>query len=74
MWGGAAQIGMTYSFDPTWFLDLNYTYAMTRQYTDNYSGPFASTAAGYTDSGTLYIGTAQRVTSQAFAVSINKVF
>ncbi|MGC2776551.1 MAG: hypothetical protein WA418_13060 [Bradyrhizobium sp.] len=74
MWGGAAQIGTTYSFDPSWFLDLNYTYAMTRQYTNNYSGPFASAAAGYTDTGTLFISTSQRVTSQAFAVSINKVF
>ena len=28
--GGAATVGVTYFFTPTWFLDLNYTYALTR--------------------------------------------
>jgi hypothetical protein len=74
MWGGAAQIGMTYYLDASWFLDFNYTFAMTREYSTDYSAPFASAADGYTDTGTLFVTTRQRVTSQAFAISINKQF
>jgi opacity protein-like surface antigen len=74
VWGGAAQIGMTYQLDETWFLDLNYTYAVSREFSHDYSTPFASAADGYTDSGTLFINTSQRVNSQAFAISINKLF
>jgi hypothetical protein len=36
VWGGAGQIGMTYAFTPTWFLDFNYTYAVKR---NAYRGP-----------------------------------
>ncbi len=74
MWGGAAQIGMTYYLDRTWFLDVNYTYAVTAQYTNNNSAPFSSASDGYTDTGTLYISASQRVTMQALAISINKAF
>lgn len=74
MWGGAAQIGMTYNVDETWFLDLNYTYAVSREFRHDYSTPFSSAADGFTDSGTLFVSTSQRVNSQAFAISINKLF
>ncbi len=74
MWGGVGQIGMTYFLDRTWFLDLNYTFAMTGPYTTNYSAPFASASDGYNDTGTLYANTSQRVTAQAVALSINKAF
>lgn len=72
VWGTAAQIGMTYFFDPTWFLDVNYTFAVTRKYDSNYTAPFVSTSAGLTYVGNAYITTSQRVTTQAVAVSINK--
>jgi opacity protein-like surface antigen len=74
MWGAAAQIGMTYDFSPGWFLDFNYTYTVTKKYDINYAAPFTSTSAGLTYVGTAYITTPQRITTQAFAVSINKVF
>jgi len=74
MWGAAAQIGMSYTLAPTWFLDFNYTYAVTKKYDINYSAPFTSTSAGLTYVGTAYITTPQRVTTQAFAVTINKLF
>jgi len=78
MWGAAAQIGLAYFFSPSWFLDFSYTYSITGRYTSNVSGPFSSstTSGGvtYTDTGTLYASTNQRVTSQAFSLSINKSF
>ena len=74
VWGGAAQIGMTYNLGAKWFLDFSYTYSLTPKYKTNYSGAFATTAAGYNDIGTLFINPAERVNSQAFAVSINKRF
>jgi opacity protein-like surface antigen len=48
VWGTARQIGMTYWFAPTWFLDFNYTYAFSKRYTNNYSSPFASSTDGST--------------------------
>jgi hypothetical protein len=72
VWGAAMQVGMTYWLAPSWFLDFNYTYAFSKRYTNNYSSPFASMTQGYTDTGTLYVSTSTRVTTQAFAVSINK--
>jgi opacity protein-like surface antigen len=74
VWGTAAQIGMTYLLAPTWFLDFNYTFAVSRRYTNNYSSPFASMTDGVADTGTLFVSTSTRVTTQAFAVSINKAF
>jgi opacity protein-like surface antigen len=74
VWGTAAQIGMTYTFAPTWFLDLNYTYVITERFETNYAAPFLSTSAGLIYTGNAYIATSQRLTSQAFAVSINKAF
>lgn len=78
MFGGAAEVGMDYYFDPTWFLDFNYTFAITGWHTTYYSAPFASstTSGGetYDDTGTLYANTSQRVIAQAVTVSINKVF
>jgi hypothetical protein len=74
MWGGAAQIGMTHYFAPSWFLDFNYTYAMTGRNKTDYSAPFTSTTGNLTYVGTAYITTWHRIISQSFAVSINKVF
>jgi hypothetical protein len=74
VWGAAMQIGMTYWLAPSWFLDFNYTYAFSKRYTNNYASPFASSTDGFQDTGTLYVSTSQRVTTQAFAVSINKAF
>jgi opacity protein-like surface antigen len=74
MWGTAAQIGTTYYFSPSWFLDFNYTYAIAGQYKNDYGAPFVSSSDGRTYSGVAFITTSQRVTSQSLAVSLNKMF
>ncbi|MDF1646851.1 MAG: hypothetical protein P1U61_07750 [Legionellaceae bacterium] len=80
LWGGIAQLGMTYVIKPSWYLDINYSYAVTSKKNTSYSQPFTNTTLDtttdtvFTTLGTL-LGTAQqRVTSQALIVSMNKVF
>jgi hypothetical protein len=48
MWGSAAQVGVTYTFAPTWFFDINYTYAISGRYQTNYVSPFTSFTGGLT--------------------------
>lgn len=72
--GGAATIGGTYYIDRTWFVDMNYTFGITRNQTTNFAGPFASATDGYTDTGILSGNYSGRIITQAFAVSINKAF
>ncbi|MCD6046792.1 MAG: hypothetical protein K0S08_439 [Gammaproteobacteria bacterium] len=74
MWGGAAQIGMSYYIDPTWFLDMDYTYTITKHYTTNYTSSYASAFSTYTDTGMLYGSANQRIISQGVTLSINKAF
>lgn len=75
LWGGAAQMGMTYYFNPTWVLDLSYTYAVTGIYSAiNNMSPFNSAAGRYSSAHNLYMNNSQRVTAQAVTVSVNKVF
>jgi outer membrane protein W len=74
VWGGAAQIGVAYSLDHGWFLDFNYTYARTGEFTSNFSAPFSSFSGGYQTIGTLFISPTQRITDQSFSISINKGF
>ena len=72
VWGGAMQIGATYFLDPTWFLDLNYTYSMTANQTGSYEAPF--TNSSMTEVGTLSGNSTGRVIAQALTLSINKTF
>jgi len=37
VWGGARQVGVDYFLRPTWFLDVNYTLAMSASYDTCYS-------------------------------------
>ena len=74
VWGGAAQVGMTLFLDRNWFLDFNYTYTRTGQFSDTYVGPFTSTSNGYTTTGTAYLTATDRISSQSVAVSINTAF
>jgi hypothetical protein len=72
--GGAASVGVTYFFDRSWFLDVSYSYAMTENRTENFSGPFASAASGYTDTGILSGNYSGKMITQSINVSINKAF
>jgi opacity protein-like surface antigen len=73
-YGVAGAVGVTYFFDRSWFLDLSYNYINTKTRTTNFSGPFASSARGYTDSGILSGYYSGIIISQSFTVSINAVF
>lgn len=75
VWGGAAQMGMTYFLDPSWFLDFNYTYASTGRFHNHNAAPF--TAVLNTDLnllGTLRVDRDQRITAQAVQLTVNKLF
>lgn len=75
VWGGVAQVGLTYLINPTWFLDINYTYAISPHNKTNYSSAFSSTlSGGYIKSGTLFGTSNQYITVQTLAASINKSF
>jgi hypothetical protein len=74
VWGGAAQIGLSYFLDCDWFLGMNYTYARSAKFKSNFSAPFASTTFGYDVVGTLFVAPSQRVTDQSVSVSINRRF
>ncbi len=75
--GGGAQVGVNYYFDPTWSLDLNYSYAMVN-YTIHDNGGFSNTSisggTSYTTVGTLYFKNDQTVAVQSVMLSINKLF
>jgi len=74
VWGGAIQLGMTYSISPSWFLDFNYTYAGTLRNTVKYVSPFTNLIAGQNTVGTSYINPSEQIAVQSFGISINKVF
>jgi hypothetical protein len=76
VWGGAAQIGYSYFVASDWFVDLSYTYAITGQYSANYSENFVNRveAKNVTVSGTGYVNTNQSIMAQALTLSINKTF
>ncbi len=74
IWGGAAQVGGSYYFAPSWSVDLNYTYAISARHKFNTSGPFSNTYDGYTTTGTLYNSSSQRVITQGVMFSMNKTF
>ncbi len=70
IWGGAAQLGYNYYFNPTWFLGFNYTYTVSGNYSlsNNVASVSASTTTNYAfnrDYG---------FTVQEVMFSINKVF
>ncbi|MCG6206712.1 hypothetical protein LPW26_18845 [Rhodopseudomonas sp. HC1] len=72
--GGAATVGGTYFIDRGWFIDVNYTFGITKNQTTNFAAPFASATDGYTDTGILSGNWSGHIITQAVAVSINKAF
>lgn len=73
-WGGAGQLGLTYFIDPSWFLDVNYTYARTGRNTVKYVSPFTNQIGPDHLIGTSYINPSQEVAVQSVSLSINKRF
>jgi opacity protein-like surface antigen len=70
--GGAATVGVTYFFTPTWFLDLNYTYAFTQGHTSTFASPFIDHSS--TSVGTLVGNSAWTAQTQRVGLTINKAF
>lgn len=77
LFGGAAMLGATYFIDPTWFMDISYTYSMTGTKTSSWGGPWTDTdiARNYvTRTGTNTGTSSGSVNIQALVITINKVF
>jgi opacity protein-like surface antigen len=77
VWGGAVQIGATYFLTSSWFIDLNYTYARTGEFTQTFSAPFSSVVpgvAGFTTAGTANVTVSDEITTQTVNLSINTTF
>jgi hypothetical protein len=76
VYGGAAVVGVTYFFDPSWFLDVNYTAGVTSNQVGNYAGPFYNPngADGTTTLGMLTGNSSGKVITQAVTVTLNKAF
>lgn len=77
-WGGAAQLGASYFFSPSWFVDMSYTYTLIASTSVRHQQTFTNTSelAGvtYTTSGTLYTKDTLGVTNQTLMLTVNKVF
>ena len=70
--GGAAMVGVTYFLTPTWFLDLNYTYAFTQGHTATFASPFVDHSS--TSVGTLVGNSSWTAQTQRVGLTINKAF
>jgi opacity protein-like surface antigen len=77
LFGGVAMLGATYFIDPTWFMDISYTYSITGTKTSRWGGPWTDTdiaRASVTRTGTNTGTSAGSVNIQALMLTINKVF
>ena len=74
--GGALTVGGTYFLDASWFIDVNYNFAMTPSQTANYSAPFNNTNGdtSHNYSGTLIGSSSGKTTTQTISISINRAF
>ncbi len=77
LFGGVAMLGATYFIDPTWFLDISYTYSMTGTKTSSWGGPWTDTntlRTNVTRTGTNTGTSSGSVNIQALMITINKAF
>jgi hypothetical protein len=76
VYGGAATIGASYFLGQSWFIDVNYTFAMTGNNTSGFSGPFTNPNGtnGSTTVGTMVGTSAGKLITQGIAATINKTF
>lgn len=77
LFGGVAMLGATYFIDPTWFMDISYTYSMTGTKTSRWGGPWTDTdiARSYVSRSGTNTGTSSgSVNIQALVITINKAF
>lgn len=75
LFGGVVMIGATYLINPTWFLDLNYSYVMTETSKSSWGGPWMDTLpTGATRIGHNLGTSSGSANIQAFSVAINAAF
>jgi hypothetical protein len=76
VYGGAATIGASYFISQSWFIDVNYTFAMTGSNTSSFSGPFTNPNGtnGSTTVGTMVGTSAGKLITQGIVATINKTF
>ncbi len=76
--GGTAQLGTTYFFSPSWFVDMSYTYTLTGNTTSFHQQSFSNTSSlgttTYATSGMLYTKDTLSVANQSLMLTVNKVF
>lgn len=75
--GGIVMIGATYFIDPTWLIDISYTYTITGTKTSSWGGSWRDidiNRGNVTRTGTNSGTSSGNVNTQAFTISINKVF
>ena len=75
LFGGVAMVGATYFINPTWFVDLSYSYSMTGTKNSSWGGSWSDTLPN----GSARIGnnagtSSGSVNTQAFSLSINAAF
>ena len=83
VWGGTAQAGMICRLGPSWFIDFNFSYAVSSHYTDYnpatftsdiHTDPGTARARNHTTSNLGFIKTHQRITVQSVNITMNKLF
>jgi hypothetical protein len=76
VYGGAATIGANYFLSRSWFIDVNYTFAMTGSNTSSFSGPFTNTSAinGSTTVGTMVGTSSGKLITQGIMATVNAAF
>jgi hypothetical protein len=74
--GGAGVIGATYFFNPSWFADIAYKFAMTSRQTYYYSSSFVNPngPGGSITNGTLVGNSSGTVMTQGVTFTINRMF
>jgi hypothetical protein len=73
--GGAGTVGGTYFIDHSWFLNVAYTYAWTKNQTFNYFSSFTNTQnPNETFAGTLTGSSSGKVSAQGVTLTVNVTF
>ncbi|CAN1489006.1 COG3637 Opacity protein and related surface antigens [Methylophilaceae bacterium] len=72
--GATAMLGGSYYLNNTLFLDINYSYSMTKNKTSNYYSTFHNVSSPNTYDGELIGSSTGTATVQSIGISINKLF
>jgi opacity protein-like surface antigen len=72
VWGGAAQVGVTYALDPRWLLDFAYTFAQSANFKIENSACFGNQNGPLASSGCGVVNAQERVTNQTVMLTLNR--